>query len=455
MSISNTGLMMMGAVGALGILLLARASDSDRQGETIADQPEGMAHQIESSSVPEGDCTSRVPASSGASDVSGEDLESLSSLIAAGNGSAAGDYALAWFEAQGEEAGARLLELMASHDEVLANPQAVSVLARVATHLLVTEPERMLPWTTDTFTAASLELLGVHAEVPSVLFTAFAEIGAHLEPERMVDLLDSLRARSVGPATTSQATCLQLAYKWSKSMPEGVENLLLDRVAAQSLEPFARSDAAALLLERNWRSTTASLLDAVQETQSATGRSALEHIIGTHVSRLNSHEQAEYFRELAATPGLALSLAWHMNPDAASMALAQPSDKAGQGFPQLMLALRAGEIVGEDQILQLATHETLNREVPSLTWFAMGQLLRSDAAYRVGLPGRILKATSHDSAARERVLEALSREVATLEQEPLLAVVLPILDETRTDESRGRMALLRSLRGRFPEMHLE
>lgn len=378
----------------------------------------------------------------------------LAALIVEQDGERAGALAMAWFDAHADDPARALLELAADGERSVEESRAVGTLLRLGVHLFEHQPERMEPWTLHSFSEATIDLLGVHHQVPALLWTGFSSAGPDLAPEQLTTLLDAFRSRHVAAAPRDQAWCLQLGKRWAKTMPPGVEQLMLERAGDAASSETQAADAAAMLLARDWRSVTPELAAIAGEDRAASPGQAFKHIIGSHARDLSPLEQAEFFAPFSGSPGAALAIAWQMSTEGASMALAELGGEPG--FAATVLALRAGERVPLDRTLELIANERLASAHPSLGWFAMEGLLRSDAAFEPALADRLSGLFQGSAKQRDRLYRTLAEALPSLEQEPLLAVVLPILDRSRGGpESREREILLRGLRARFPEMHLE
>ena len=380
-------------------------------------------------------------------------VSDLALAIQNDDGDSAGRIAVEVF-AQGPEAVRSILELAASDGLAPDEVRALGVLFKVGAHRLVDQPERLAPWTLDSFTTASLDLLSAHPQVPSLLYAGFCDVGLHLEAVQLPKLLDAFRSQEVGPPSESQFPCLELAKRWAVTMDGSVEPILLERTLDPSRRDIARADAAAMLLCRDWRRTATELATHL-ESESLPKSKALRHVVCSHVLQLEPIDQANYFELLGGAPHLALAIASQMDPSAADLAIDRmESDEQGQ-FQRAVLRLRAGAFEDVDEIFGLLADRQRAAELPQLTTLALGALVHSDAAFEDGLSARLLDRFAATDAEKESLLRVLIKESRTMDDARVFAVVLPILDLMRADTTRGRAVLAATVTQRFPELRFD
>ena len=433
----------MGGRGALEAARTVQANAPGGRGQDTPSAPNGVSDA--SSEREAGDPSSMTPEVADA-------VRDLAQAIQDRDSAGAGKIAVEFFSV-GPDALPALLELAATDGFSPKEVEALGALFRVGADRLVRQPERLAPWTIDTFTTASLDLLSAHPQIPSILYTAFCESGVHLDSSQLPALLDAFRSREVGPVAKSQFPCLELAKTWAIAMDATVEPLLLARTADPEQADTARADAAAMLLARDWRRAVPQL--AIQLEESGQGVSKrFQHVACSHLVGLEPIDQAHYFDLMGSSPRLAVAMAEQMEPAAAALAIDLLPEGPDLDFKRSVLRLRTGSFAGMDEVFEVLEDRTRAESLPQLTSLAVRALVRSDAAFDKALSERLLDRFT-GATEKASLFRALMSESRSMDEARLFAVVLPILDSTTGDANSGRQALARSITARYPELSFD
>ena len=335
---------------------------------------------------------------------------------------------------------------------------ALAMILRVA--VIRAADGKLDDWTARSMIAAAVERLGADRANASLLMRAIRDRGEDAGSET---LLAVLAANDVSqpafPDFSFQADTIRLMEHWVQDLGPEVDPWLDATLVDDELPRAARTRAASLLLQRDWRTHVDRLLGASDSLETALPGSEIElrsHLraqVGRHVGRVPEHERGEFLTAIAADDATFRAAAESLSPgDAAEWSARFDAETVGE-FAHAALRLRAGGPDALDAGLEL---------LPRLRQFddfsaqvTLHTLLTMDGAADPNVQDTLAELFEQRGADDDPFWRSLGWHPAGLTDRQLEDAVVPWLTITEGEDHKSRTRLVEYVRERFPERYAD
>jgi hypothetical protein len=328
-----------------------------------------------------------------------------------------------------------------------------SVYLQVVARACIAGSSQFEPWTADLLAQGVTATLDKGLMNPSALKMSFESLGAHLEPERLRELLRAAK-EVTGTEETAMAVqlpSLDLMEAWAKDMPAQVADVLASEIKG-GLEDVNTYGRAIGMLGMREMGRALELAQEVRADPSLGSKAEmhatnLESMLAFSVSRLPVVEQADFLVATKDRPGVALQAIGVLLPEQA--AYLKATGAADDLDPTVGLALERRS--GGPEALEAG--------------FELLALLPPEAPKRDQLLGEFLRGAERNDPRTEQLVEEkfntcrdqggnfwkfLSDYVGTSDLSAAREVLAPWLRRTQGEQSPDRQLLISRLRAQFP-----
>jgi len=374
-----------------------------------------------------------------------------------GDARAAAQFVDRWFR-EIEEPAQAVLNGIASNPEDPGDVSAFGVLLASAMVHARQQSTAVRPWTAESLAATALGLFPKGEGAARALRVGLEPSGSSLPGRLLGDLLRLQADDGVGALTVSvQSECMSLADAWARTMPPDAEIALLEVFAGDDVDAFAQGQAVKLLLRRDWRVFSETLLDLHIARQEAgvdfDEDGDVVYHLSSHAQKLAPQELAEYAAALFREKGAAAHLAMQLAPEQAAALLEQPG-LAPPLAARRWLELNSGNGAWMEAGIELLGGDTGH---PNLSWApALATLVERGSSGEPAFEAALQRRFERRAQGKEMFWGALrSAAGKAADEATLLRTFVPLVEASVGESGSARSALVALLRERLPNNDLK